>query len=370
MENHHTGNPARVLQLLLRQGRQSRQSLATALGLSVPTVAQCAAELCALGLAYEDGSLAATGGRKARLLAADPTARVALGLDITQEHVTAALVDLAGEVRAVRRERLAFAQSETYFSAVAALAEQFLAEQHMDWAQVPGVGISIPGIVSADRQTLEYSHVLHVRQFACTHFSSLLPRPCSFLNDAKAAAASEFWDNDEAGRALYLSLSNSVGGAIIRDGQIVSGNHHRAGEFGHMTLIPDGRQCYCGQYGCVDAYCSAKTLTARTGGDLDLFFAQLRGGEAQAVRIWQRYEQYLAATLRTLLTAFDCPVFLGGYVGTRMEPAELASLREAVGALSTFELEPDAIRLCRRTAAPAATGAALTYIRPFLETLE
>ena len=44
MENHHTGNPARVLQLLLRQGRQSRQSLATALGLSVPTVAQCAAE--------------------------------------------------------------------------------------------------------------------------------------------------------------------------------------------------------------------------------------------------------------------------------------------------------------------------------------
>ena len=58
MENHHTGNPARVLQLLLRQGRQSRQSLATALGLSVPTVAQCAAELCALGLAYEDGSLA------------------------------------------------------------------------------------------------------------------------------------------------------------------------------------------------------------------------------------------------------------------------------------------------------------------------
>ena len=110
MENHHTGNPARVLQLLLRQGRQSRQSLATALGLSVPTVAQCAAELCALGLAYEDGSLAATGGRKARLLAADPTARVALGLDITQENVTAALVDLAGEVRAVRRERLAFAQ--------------------------------------------------------------------------------------------------------------------------------------------------------------------------------------------------------------------------------------------------------------------
>ena len=78
----------------------------------------------------------------------------------------------------------------------------------------------------------------------------------------------------------------------------------------------------------------------------------------------------IAATLRTLLTAFDCLVFLGGYVGTRMEPAELASLREAVGALSTFELEPDAIRLCRRTAAPAATGAALTYIRPFLETLE
>ena len=363
-------NPARVFRALLRGGRQSRQSLATALNLSVPTISQCILTLESLGLAQEDGTLAATGGRKARLLAANPEARYALGLDVTQEHLTLALVDLAGEVRASRRVPLHFARTEGYFEAAAEQAERFLAERSVPWARVLGVGISMPGIISLDRQTMEYSHILQIEQLSCECFARFLPRPCQFLNDAKAAATAEFWERDEPERALYLSLSNSVGGAIIRDGQIVSGNHHRAGEFGHMTLVPDGRQCYCGQYGCVDAYCSAKTLTARTGGDLDLFFAQLRGGEAQAVRIWQRYEQYLAATLRTLLPAFDCPVFLGGYVGTRMEPAELASLREAVGALSTFELEPDAIRLCRRTAAPAATGAALTYIRPFLETLE
>ena len=369
MDTPTLSNPARVFRVLLRGGRQSRQSLATALNLSVPTISQCILTLESLGLAQEDGTLAATGGRKARLLAANPEARYALGLDVTQEHLTLALVDLAGEVRASRRVPLHFARTEGYFEAAAEQAERFLAERSVPWARVLGVGISMPGIISLDRQTMEYSHILQIEQLSCECFARFLPRPCQFLNDAKAAATAEFWERDEPERALYLSLSNSVGGAIVQDGQIAAGAHHRAGEFGHMTLVPDGRQCYCGKYGCADAYCSAKVLAAQTGGELEPFFAQLREGAPQAVRAWQRYEYHLALLLGTLLAAFDCPVLLGGYIGTHMDEKMLDSLRQAVQECSTFELDAQSIRLCRRTAYPAATGAAMLYIRPFLSEL-
>ena len=56
---------------------------------------------------------------------------------------------------------------------------------------------------------------------------------------------------------FYIMLSNNVGGAMIINGKVYSGNNFRPAEVGHMTLVPQGRQCYCGQYGCVDSYLSA-----------------------------------------------------------------------------------------------------------------
>ncbi|MFQ9799181.1 MAG: ROK family protein [Clostridia bacterium] len=47
-----------------------------------------------------------------------------------------------------------------------------------------------------------------------------------------------------------------------------TGSNLRAGEFGHNTLIPGGRRCYCGKEGCLDAYCSAKVLSNHTNGNL------------------------------------------------------------------------------------------------------
>ena len=74
--------------------------------------------------------------------------------------------------------------------------------------------------------------------------------PVVIENDANAAALGEQWRG--AGRGInsmiLLTLGTGVGGGIVLDNKIWQGADGMAGEIGHMTLIPDGRQCGCGNY--------------------------------------------------------------------------------------------------------------------------
>lgn len=76
--------------------------------------------------------------------------------------------------------------------------------------------------------------------------------------------------------ALYLSLNNTLGGAFCIDGKLILGENQKAGEFGHIILVPGGKQCYCGKRGCADVYCAASALTDDTSQTLEQFMQRVR----------------------------------------------------------------------------------------------
>mgnify|MGYP002235968129 CR=1 FL=1 len=67
--------------------------------------------------------------------------------------------------------------------------------------------------------------------------------------------------------------------------EVYNGNHNRAGEIGHMRLEKNGRRCYCGNYGCFDAYCNTLILKDAAGGELKDFFAGIDQGNREYERI-------------------------------------------------------------------------------------
>lgn len=77
-------------------------------------------------------------------------------------------------------------------------------------------------------------------------------------NDANAGALGEL--RYGAGRGclplFYMTLSTGVGGGIVTDSGIYRGADSWAGEIGHMTIRPDGPECLCGAYGCLERMCS------------------------------------------------------------------------------------------------------------------
>lgn len=377
-------NRNRVYRFVNRQERVSRPDIAAALGISGPTVLQIVNELLSEGLIEEVGEFQSTGGRKAKAVAPVHNACYAVGLDITKNHVSLVLSDLSGQILKHIRIHRTFEPTKKYYEQNGQTLYDFIEEAQIPADKILGVGISMPGIVDRANNILTDSHILGVSNIACREMERYIPYPCMMVNDANAAGITEQNTGKQGSTVVYLSLSNSVGGAIItRDNAwntgeigssrsfqdyIYTGEHWRSAEFGHMTIVPDGKECYCGQKGCLDSYCSALIFANLTNGKLEEFFKRVEQGDVEFNRTLDTYLDYLAIAVNNLRMAFDCDIVLGGYVGSYMDE-HIQKLREKVAKRDTFGGTADYVKACRYKIEASALGAALLYIETYIDSI-
>lgn len=358
-------NRNRIFRYICKHGTVSNPDISYDMKMSLPTVTQITKELIEKGFVEETGELQSTGGRRAKALSAAVNVKQAVGLDITKNHISFVLTNLTGEILKYVRIFLPYAHEAAYYRRVNEELESFLEESSADRKRILGIGISFPGIIDLDRQLITYSHVLGTEMIPFDFVSSFFGYPCRFLNDANAGAYAEGIRSDERERFFYLSLSNTVGGAVFDHHGLVQGNHFRCGEVGHMTVIPDGRMCYCGKKGCLDAYCSAAILSDAAGGKLEKFFELLEKKDQRAAEIWDAYTGILAVAVNNIHMILDCDIVLGGYVGSYAEPY-LSEIWNRVSERNTFTGDRQFVNSCKYKVGAAALGAALEVIENFV----
>lgn len=361
-------NRSKIYQYIYKKEPQSKQDIAYALKLSIPTVAQNISSLEQQGLIINVGMLESTGGRKAQAVVFNPKAHFAIGLDVTRNHLGCVIIDLGGNIHKGIKVRCPFEDSFAYFQKVADVVENSIDEIKIDRNRILGVGISVPAIVSQAGQEMTYSQVLGINQGNLKGFSDHLKYQCIFRNDANAAGFAETWNRGAVDNMIYLSLNNSVGGCIVLNGLVSTGCNQRSGEFGHMTIVPNGERCYCGQLGCLDAYCNAKVLSDNTEGNLELFFENVKNKDPKYVGIWNSYLENLAIGVNNLRMAFDYDVVIGGYVGAHMDE-HIECLRNLVANKNTFEKDGSYLKVCNYKSEATAVGAALYYIDNFIKSV-
>lgn len=359
-------NRNRIFRYICKHDSISNPDIAYELKMSLPTVTQNTRELIERGLVEETGELKSTGGRRAKALSTASNFRVAAGLDITKNHIGLVLTNLIGEILRYDRIYLPYADSDEYYQEVNRKLEEFLEGGGGDKDRILGIGISFPGIVDLQKEEITYSHILGVEAIPFSAVSRYFAYPCYFLNDANAGAYAEGIHSDTLERFFYLSLSNTVGGAIFSHGELIQGNGFRCGEVGHMTIIPDGTACYCGKLGCMDAYCSAGRLSGLTDGKLERFFMELKSGNKEIMDIWDEYTTYLSIAINNIHMVLDCDIILGGYVGSCLE-SHIQDIRRKVVQRNIFAGDDTFVRACNYKVGAAALGAALNVIEAFVE---
>ncbi len=377
-------NRNRVFRYVNSLSETSMPDISAALDISGPTVLTIVKELKSAGVVEEVGELESTGGRKAKALATVWNARYAIGIDITKNHVGFVYTDLSRKAMKHERIRKTFFYEEQYFQEIAELLEDFISRNGIPKEKIEGVGIALPGIVDREKNLLTYSHMLDLHDVSCERWMSHIPYPCELLNDANAAAITEnIFSRSIRSNMVYLSLSNSVGGAIVFADEMLSndgiqdnydgrfmymGNNWRSGEFGHMVIHPDGETCYCGKKGCLDAYCSALRLAKLEGGNLKAFFKKLEEGHEEYRKIWEKYLSNLAIAVDNLRMCFDGGIVLGGYVGNYMEPY-IERLREIAAGKNIFGGGGEYVRVCQCREEASAYGAALYQIERYISSI-
>ncbi len=352
-----------VFRYICKNGMVSNPDISYALKLSLPTATQITKELIERGFVEEKGEMESTGGRRAKALAVSENAGKAAGLDITKNHISMVLTELTGRILKYERIFLPYAFGDDYYVEVHKKLEYFLEDGGCTKENLLGIGISFPGIMDLEKELVADSHVLGIRDLPFSRVSRFFPYPCHFLNDANAGAYAEGVQLESMERFFYLSLSNTVGGAVYSNGRLEQGQNFRCGEAGHMTVVPEGKSCYCGKCGCLDAYCSAKCLT---DGRVEDFFEQLQRKEPKAVELWEEYTSYLAIAVNNIHMILDCDVVLGGYVGNCMGEF-VHDIQKKVLERNTFGEDSSFIRTGSHKIEAAALGASLKVIEMFME---
>src|ERR1700683_4997130 len=129
-----------------------------------------------------------------------------------------------------------------------------------------GVGVGGPGFILMDQGIVASAPNLpEFNQYPVRdEIERRLGTKVILENDANAAALGEKWMG--AGRdvddLVLLTLGTGIGGGIIVGGRVLHGSVGMAGELGHLTVVPNGNPCGCGNRGCVEKHASATAIAA------------------------------------------------------------------------------------------------------------
>ncbi len=246
-----------------------------------------------------------------------------IGVDLGGTNLRAAAIDRSGAILDKVSGATNFIEGREAVLSDLVLAIESLRARH-GVEGLAGIGVGVPGFIRIKEGFITGSNNLpYLENFPVRdEISRRLNATVILENDANAAALGEQWMG--AGRGVddlvLLTLGTGVGGGIVSGGRIVRGHVGMAGEFGHMTVVPNGNPCGCGNRGCLEKHASATAVTAMAhlmhlGVDLtskqvyELALTEGLPGE-KAREIWRIFGESLGIALATLINAFNFPLYL------------------------------------------------------------
>jgi glucokinase len=192
--------------------------------------------------------------------------RYVVGIDIGGTNIVAGTVAEDGsEVLGLVSEPTFSEQgADAVLTRIVKLARASMAAAH--GKEVAGVGIGSPGPLDTKTGVVLLTPNLGWTNFPLRdRLTGALQLPATLDNDANCAIFGEWWQGAARGAdyVVGLTIGTGIGGGIVLAGEIYRGASDIAGEIGHMSIDSTGRQCKCGNYGCLEAYASGPAIAAR-----------------------------------------------------------------------------------------------------------
>ena len=322
-----------VLRQIAAGAPRSRARVAAETGLTRGTVSSLVGELIDLDLLRETGEDERSGrvGRPAQTLELGDRV-VAIGLEVNVDYLAVCVEDLAGTVRYERRVHTDNRRSSPgpVLNRLARMADAALAAIEPEDLLPAGVGVALPGLVEAQTGTLLRAPNLGWSEIpVADELAARLPNLAVRAdNEANLAAVAEHWQGAARDLDNFVCVFGEVGvgGGIYVDGALFRGAHGFGGEFGHITVDPEGPRCNCGSSGCLETFVGQEAIARRAGiavgaegGTRDVtkeLVCRATGGDATVLRSLSEAGRYLGIGLASAVNMFDVDVVvLGGCFG-------------------------------------------------------
>lgn len=361
-----THNRKTMTQYLYEHRHGTKQELERELGLSLPTITQNLRALEEDGLIRKGELQSSTGGRKAQSYEFNPEHRTAIGVVMRANEVRVCAVDLYGVVVEQIGRTLPYRNTNVYYQRIGDIINNFAADVEKRHGAVLGVAFAIQGIISPDGSTITFGTIMGNTGLTLDTISQSVHHPCIMIHDSDASAMAELWFDPALTDAICVYLERRPGGAVIVNGKLYQGPNQCNGTIEHMTLVPGGRECYCGQRGCMDTYCSPETL-AEDYESIPGFFSVLEQGERHHRERMDVWLDYVAQAIGNARSVIAGDVIVGGEAAQHLEDADIEDLKARVVRRSPFGTEHFTLRRSHCSDDQNIIGAALRFAQPYLD---
>jgi glucokinase len=196
-----------------------------------------------------------------------------IGIDIGGTNTDIGLVSDKGIVMArsnLKTKQYFYAQ--LFVNDIVDVIHKLMQENNVE--AITGIGIGAPcgnyyeGTID-DAKNLNFRGKTPFKQM----IEAQMNVPVVVTNDANAAIYGEMIYGGARGMkdVVMFTLGTGVGSGIIIDGKLLYGSDGFAGELGHATLVPGGRKCNCGNFGCLETYTSIRGISQTCAEILEQF---------------------------------------------------------------------------------------------------
>jgi len=183
-----------------------------------------------------------------------------IGIDLGGTKIEGVLLNANGiELKRNRIPTLRDKGYDTILQRIISLIQSLIPNEDQELS----IGVCTPGVISPTTGVMKNSNTqCLIGKPLKEHLENDLNQNINMENDANCFALAEAVLGAGKGNnsVFGIIMGTGVGGGIIFNNQIHRGRHFIAGEWGHHTLIKNGRDCYCGNKGCVESYISGPAL--------------------------------------------------------------------------------------------------------------
>lgn len=249
----------------------SRGEIGQIVGLSRSTMSEITGSLLQRGaivVVDTDAGKREGSGRPAERLALDPGSGQFMGVDFGHRRVHVVIADASHEILVSGSTRYDDEASwRTRIDLAFELIDRLGAETGVHYGALQGIGIGVPGPYPTQTTASPHATAVPVLHGSADDvdaaFVGRFDAPVIVDNNTRLAALAEAISGSNAvDDLIYVRLSDGVGGGLVVGGRLVTGSTGLAGELGHVMVEPDGKECRCGKFGCLETVASVPAILA------------------------------------------------------------------------------------------------------------
>jgi glucokinase len=255
-----------------------------------------------------------------------------IGIDLGGTKINGALADLEGKVLSKFTMPTNASEGEqAVLGRIVKVIETVIEKANKTVEEIKTIGIGSPGPLDAKAGIIVTTPNLPFRNFQLVKpIIEKFNIPTFLDNDANVAAIGEYMLGSGKGTTnmVYITVSTGIGGGAILDGRVYRGSTSNALEVGHMTIVPDGPRCNCGNKGCIEALASGTAIARQAReaiaagletslSSLDVVtsyevYKEAQSGDKVSKDILDKSFNYLGIAVANIITSFDPEMFVIG----------------------------------------------------------